>query len=39
MNKRLAVDGLDGNGLQLEKLTLNASSCFRASSKKRNQYL
>ena len=25
----LAVDGQDGNGLQLEKLRLNFSSCFR----------
>ena len=30
----LAADGQDGNGLQLEKLRLNFSSCFRASSKK-----
>ena len=30
----LAADGKDGNGLQLEKLRLNFSSCFRASSKK-----
>ena len=31
---RLAADGQDGNGLQLEKLRLNFSSYFRASSKK-----
>ena len=30
----LAADGQDGNGLQLEKLRLNFSSCFPASSKK-----
>ena len=29
----LAADGQDGNGLQLEKLRLNFSSCFQASSK------
>ena len=28
----LAADGKDGNGLQLEKLRLNFSSCFCASS-------
>ena len=33
----LAADGQDGNGLQLEKLRLNFSSCFRASSN--NRYL
>ena len=33
----LAVDGQDGNGLQLEKLRLNFSSCFRASSNNRYQ--
>ena len=32
----LAADGEDGNGLQLEKLRLNFSSCFQASS--HNQY-
>ena len=26
-----ATDGQDGNGLQLEKLRLNFSSCFHAS--------
>ena len=30
----MAADGLDGNGLQLEKFRLNSSSCFRMSSKK-----
>ena len=32
----LAADGQDGNGLQLEKMRLNFSSCycFRISSKK-----
>ena len=30
----LAADGEDGNGLQLEKLRLSFSSCFRAYSKK-----
>ena len=29
----LAADGQDGNGLQLQTLRLNVSSCFRASSK------
>ena len=29
----MAADGLDGNGLQLEKLRLYFASCFRASSK------
>ena len=33
----LTADGLDGNGLQLEKLRLNFSSCFWGSSQ--NQYL
>ena len=28
----LAADGQDGNGLQLEKLRLNFSSCFHPSS-------
>ena len=28
-----AEDGQDGNGLQLEKLRLNFSSCFHTSSK------
>ena len=32
----LAADGQDGNGLQLEKFTLNFSSCS-ASSKKKNK--
>ena len=31
----LAADGSDGNGSQLEKLRLNFSSCFRASSNNR----
>ena len=31
----LVADGEDGNGLQLEKLRLNFSSCFRASSNNR----
>ena len=30
----LAADGEDGNGLQFDKLRLNISSCFHASSKK-----
>ena len=30
----LTADGQDGNGLELEKLRLNFSSCFHASSKK-----
>ena len=30
----LVADGQDGNGLQLEKLRLNYSSCFRVSLKK-----
>ena len=30
----LAADGEAGDGLQLEKLRLNFSSCFSASSKK-----
>ena len=34
----LAADGKDGNGLQLEKLRLNISSCFLASSKNRYQW-
>ena len=29
----LAAEGQDRNGLQLQKLRLNFSSCFRASSK------
>ena len=33
----MAVDGQDGNGLQLEKSRLNFSSCFHASSE--NRYL
>ena len=33
----LAADGQDGNGLQLEKLRLNVSSCFHAPSE--NRYL
>ena len=30
----MAADGEDGNSLQLEKLRLNFSRCFHASSKK-----
>ncbi len=34
----MAADGSDGNGLQLEKVRLTFSSCFRASSKKIDIY-
>ena len=33
----LAADGQDGNELQVEKLRLNVSVCYRASSKNKKK--